>query len=380
MRSSSRWIGCSLPGSSSIRSQKIRLLAEDPFRYRRELLVLSDQIVGRGCTGLLLDVEAEGNQGSVAETLVSGVVVLEQLSPEYGGDRRRLRVRKLRASRCIGGYHDLAIGEGGVQIYPRLVASDYRAQHASSEVRSGVKELDALLGGGLDRGTSTVLIGPAGTGKSTIAAQFITQAASRGEKGVFFCFDESPTNLLVRTKGIGIPLQKYVDAGAVHLIAVDPAEFSPGEIAHRVRAHVEDGDQLVVIDSMNGYINAMPEERFLAAHLHELLAYLAEKGVATLLTLAQYGFVGGSESPINLSYIADTVLLFRFFEAAGEVKQALSVVKKRTGPHERFICELKFGAEGVHLGEPLRNYQGVLSGSPQTVDAGLLRGEREPSK
>jgi circadian clock protein KaiC len=359
---------------------EIRLLAEDPFRYRRELLVLSDQIAGRRCTGLLLDVEAEGNQGAVAETLVSGVVVLEQLSPEYGGDRRRLRVRKLRASRSIGGYHDLAIGKGGVQIFPRLVASDYRAQHASSEVRSGVKELDALLGGGLDRGTSTVLIGPAGTGKSTIAAQFITQAASRGEKSAFFCFDESPTTLLIRTKGMGIPLQKYVDAGTVHLIAVNPAEFSPGELAHRVRAHVEDGDRLVVIDSMNGYISAMPEERFLAAHLHELLAYLAEKGVATLLTIAQYGFVGAPESPINLSYIADTVLLFRFFEAAGEVKQALSVVKKRTGAHERSIRELKFGAEGVQLGEPLRNYQGVLSGTPQALDAGLLRGEREPSK
>ncbi len=359
---------------------EIRLLADDPFRYRRELLVLSDQISARGCTGLLLDVESEGNQAAVAETLVSGVVVLDQLSPEYGGDRRRLRVRKLRASRSIGGYHDLVIGERGVQVFPRLVASEHRAQHASSEVSSGVKELDTLLGGGLDRGTSTVLLGPAGTGKSTIAAVFVAQAASRGEKSVLFCFDESPTNLLIRTKGLGIPLQKYVDAGTVMLVPVDPAEFSPGELASRVRAHVDGGDRLVVIDSMNGYISAMPEERFLAAHLHELLAYLAEKGVATILTLAQHGFFGGDETPINISYIADTVLLFRYFEAMGEVKQALSVVKKRTGPHERTIRELKFGPEGVHLGEPLRNYQGVLSGVPLLLEPGLLRGQHEPSE
>jgi len=359
---------------------EIRLLADDLFRYRRELLALSDQIIGRRCTGLLLDVEAEGNQGTVAETLVSGVVVLDQLSPDYGGDRRRLRVRKLRASRSVGGYHDLAIGKGGVQVFPRLVASDHRAEHASSEVCSGVKELDALLGGGLDRGTSTVLLGPAGTGKSTIAAQFVTQAASRGERSVVFCFDENPTNLLIRTAKLGIALQKYVDAGVVQLVTVDPAEFSPGELAHRVKVHVDGGDRLVVIDSMNGYLSAMPEERFLAAHLHELLAYLAQKGVATLLTLAQHGFFGANESPINISYIADTVLLFRYFETAGEVKQALSVVKKRTGPHERTIRELKFGPEGVRLGEPLRNYQGLLSGTLQILDPGLLRGEREPSK
>lgn len=359
---------------------EIRLLADDSFRYRRELLAMSDQISARRCTGLLLDVESEGEQGAVAETLVSGVVVLDQLSPEYGGDRRRLRVRKLRASRSIGGYHDFVIGDGGVRVFPRLVASDHRAKHASSEVLSGVKALDALLGGGLDRGTSTVLLGPAGTGKSTIAAQFVTQAASRGEKGVLFSFDENPTNLLIRMKKLGIPLEKYLDAGTVESVVVDPAELSPGELAFRVRGHVDAGARLVVIDSMNGYISAMPEERFLAAHLHELLAYLAENGVTTILTLAQHGFFGGEESPINISYIADTVLLFRYFEAAGEVKQAISVVKKRTGAHERTIRELKFGPQGVHLGEPLRNYQGVLSGVPLLLDPGLLRGEREPSK
>ncbi len=359
---------------------EIRLLAEDPFRYRRELLLLSDRISGRGCTGLLIDVEAEGNQGVVAETLVSGVFIVEQLSPEYGGDRRRLRVRKLRASQSIGGYHDMVISDKGVRLYPRLIAAAHRALHSSAEVQSGIAELDTLLGGGLDRGTSTVLIGPAGAGKSTIAAQFLACAAARGEKGVIFCFDESPTNLLIRATGLGIPLQKHVDSGIVHVVAVDPAELTPGELAHRVREHVEDGDRLVVIDSINGFLSAMPEERFLTAHLHELLAYLSEKGTATLLTLAQHGFFGVTEAPVNISFIADTVLLFRYFEAAGEVRQALSVVKKRTGQHERTIRELRLTSEGVKVGEPILNFQGVLSGTPEFISPGLLGGAHEPAE
>ena len=359
---------------------EIRLLAEDAFRYRREVLTLSDQITQRRCTGLLIDVEAEGNQGAVAETLVNGVIVLEQLSPEYGGDRRRLRVRKLRASASIGGYHDMVLTHGGVQIFPRLIAASHRAKHSSVEVKSGIEALDALLGGGIDRGTSTVLMGPAGSGKSTVAAQFVTQAAIRGERSVILCFDESPTNLQIRTKSLGIPLQTYVDEGVVQLVAVDPGEFSPGEIAYKLRSHVDDGDRIVVIDSLNGYLSAMPEEHFLTAHLRELLSFLSEKGVATIITLAQHGFFDLSEGPVNISYLADTVLLFRYFEAAGEVKQALSVIKKRTGPHERTIRELRFGANGVRVGEPLEGFEGVLTGHPQFVSGGLLRGEREPSK
>jgi len=357
---------------------EIRLLAEDPFRYRRELLALSDQIGSRRCTGWLIDVETGGDQGVVAETLVSGVVILEQLSPEYGGDRRRLRVRKLRASRSIGGYHDMAIGTQGVAVFPRLVAAAHRSLHAGGEVRSGIPELDMLLGGGLDRGTSTVLMGPTGTGKSTIAAQFATQAASRGEKAAIFLFDESPTNLLIRTTGLGIPLQTYVDSGLVDIAAIDPAELTPGELAHRVKTQVEDGKRLVVIDSLNGYLSAMPEERFLSAHLHELLAYLSEKGVASLVTLAQHGFFGETDSPINIRYLADTILLFRYFEVAGEVRQALSVAKKRTGQHERTIRELRLGPQGVRVGEPLLRFQGVLAGTPQFLDS--PRGDREPSK
>lgn len=349
---------------------EIRLLAEDAFRYRRELLALTDQIAARKCTGWFIDVDVGGNEGLVAETLASGVVVLEQLSPEYGGERRRLRVRKMRASRSIAGYHDMAISEGGVEVFPRLIAATHRALHSTAEVRSGLAELDTLLGGGIDRGTSTVLLGPAGTGKSTIASLFVATAALRGEKSVFLCFDESPTNLLIRTTGLGIPLQQHVEAGLVKLHPVDPGEFSPGELAHRMREQVEEGCRIVVIDSLNGYISAMPEERFLTAHLHELLAFLSEKGVATLVTLAQHGFFHVSDSPINISYVADTVMLFRYFEAAGEVRQALSVVKKRTGNHERTIRELQLQPGGVRLGAPLREVGGVLTGNPQFAGSG----------
>jgi circadian clock protein KaiC len=272
------------------------------------------------------------------------------------------------------------IGQAGVVIFPRLVARSHRALHSSAEVRSGIAELDALLGGGLDRGTSTLLMGPAGSGKSTIAAQFLAAAAVRGEKAAMFCFDESPTNLLIRATALGIPLQEHVDSGAIHLVTVDPAEFSPGELAYRIRGQVEDGSRTIVIDSLNGYLSSMPEERFLAAHIHELLAFLSEKGVTTLITLAQYGLFGPTEAPVNISYIADTVLLFRYFEAMGEVKQALSVVKKRTGHHERSIRELSLTSAGVKVGKPLLEFQGVLSGNPQFVSGTLLRGKREPSE
>lgn len=343
---------------------EIRLLASDPFRYRRELLALNDELLERGCTGWLIDVETQDVSNIVSETLVSGVIALEQLSPQYGGERRRLLVRKLRASAAVGGYHDFVIAPSGVKVFPRLVASTFRERHSSAAVVSGVSELDSLLGGGIDRGTSTVLIGPSGSGKSTVAAQFLAEAASRGEKGVIFCFDESPTNLLIRTTGLGIPLQRAVDAGTVVVVAVDPAERTPGELAHLIREHVEKGARIVVIDSLNGYLHAMPEERFLSAHLHELLAFLSEKSVATILTLSEHGFFDGSGTEINVSYVADTVVLLRYFEVQGAVHQAISVVKKRTGPHERSIRELRMGADGIKVGEPILVLEGVLSGTP----------------
>lgn len=344
---------------------EIRLLAEDPARYRRELLDLGDQIAACGCTACLIDVDAPLGEGAVAETLVSGVLQLEYLSPAYGGERRRLQVRKLRGSKSVGGYHDFVIGASGIEVYPRLVAAEYRGRHSSAAVSSGLPELDALLGGGLDSGTSTVLMGPAGTGKSTVASQFAASAAGRGERAALFCFDESPTNLLVRAGKLGIPLAGHVEAGRVHLLPIDPAEFTPGELSHRVRLQVAQGARVIVVDSINGYLNALPEERFLAAHLHELLAFLSEMGVATILTLAQHGFFGVADLPVNISYVADTVVLFRYFESAGEVRQAISVVKKRTGNHERAIRELRFGAGGLQVGQPLTSFRGILAGNPE---------------
>lgn len=357
---------------------EIRLLSDDASRYRREFLALSDQFSAYPCTGWLIDVETEGDERSVAETLVSGVVHLEHLSPAYGGERRRLRVHKLRGSRSIGGFHDFSIGDRGIEVYPRLVAAEYRASHSSAVAPSGMNELDALLGGGLDGGTSTALIGAAGTGKSTIAAQFVATAAARGDRGAILCFDESPTNLLIRTRALGIPLVEHVEANRVHLLPIDPAEFTPGELTHRIRIEVGEGARIVVLDSVNGYLNALPEERFLSAHLHELLAYLSEKGVVTILTLAQHGFFGVADTTVNISYVADTVVLFRFFETAGTVKQAISVVKKRTGSHERSIRELVFGAGGLRVGPPLTNVRGVLSGNPVYLKDGSAGGEGEP--
>lgn len=359
---------------------EIRLLTGDPYRYRRELLALSDHITACVGAGLLIDVEGTDPASQVAETLVAGVIQLEQLAPAYGGERRRLRVRKLRASRSIGGYHDFSIHNHGVEVHPRLVAATHRAAHSSAEVSSGIAELDTLLGGGIDRGTSTVLMGPAGSGKSTVALQFVTAAAERGEASVIFCFDESPTNLLVRARGLGIPIEGHVQSGRVRIDAIDPAELSPGELAHRAQKEVDRGVRVVVIDSLNGFLTAMLDDRFLGAHLHELLAYLSEKGVATILTIAQRGFISVDEAPVNVTYIADTVMLFRYFEAMGAVRQAISVVKKRTGAHERTIRELTLGPTGVRIGPPITEFQGVLTGDPVFVGSVEAGGEIVPAR
>lgn len=357
---------------------EIRLLAEEPTRYRRELLEMSDRIAACGGTALLIDVDSVTGDATVAETLVSGVLQLQYLSPAYGGERRRLQVTKLRASKTVGGFHDFVIGEAGIEVYPRLVAAAHRSLHSSAAVPSGIDELDALLGGGLDSGTSTVLMGPAGSGKSTVAAQFVTAVAARGGRAAMFCFDESPTNLLVRTEKLGIPLAEHVTSGRVLLLPIDPAESTPGQLSHRVRLEVEQGASVVVIDSVNGYLNALPEERFLAAHLHELLAYLSEKGVATILTLAEHGFLAVADSSMNISYVADTVVLFRYFDIGGEVRRALSVLKKRTGRHERSIREVRFTTRGLVVGEPLTGFSGVLSGHPVGLRDTSPEGGGEP--
>ena len=351
---------------------ELRLLAGDPLRYRRQLLALKQFFRGRRCTVLLLDDLTSSGRDLQVQSIAHGVVVLEQLLPEYGSDRRRLRVLKHRGRKFRGGYHDYVIDTGGLKVFPRLVAAEHRHDTQSERYSSGLVEMDKLLGGGLERGTSTLVVGAAGTGKSTLAAQFCAAAAERGQKAAFFTFDESKSTLLSRMTALGSAFEKQVDAGNIVVRQVDPAELTPGEFVHAIRTEVEsNGACIIVIDSLNGYLNAMPGERFLTIHLHELLMYLGERGVATLLLGAHQGLIGQAmQTPIDASYLADAVILMRYFEAKGEVRQAISVVTKRGGDHERTIREFSLQG-GIHLGPALRQFRGVLTGVPvQEGDAG----------
>ena len=345
---------------------ELRLLAGNPLRYRRQILALKQFFNGRKCTVLLLDDMTGATHDLQVQSIAHGVVRMEQLYPEYGAERRRLIVVKFRGRRFRGGFHDCAIKTGGIEVYPRLVASEHRAQPLVEKLASGIGEMDALLGGGLERGTSTLIVGAAGTGKSTLAAQFVASAAGRGQRAAMFIFDENIHTLFSRTAGLGIELQKHVDDGQVKLRQVDPAELSPGELAHEIRRTVErDRISVLVIDSLNGFLNAMPEERFLIIQLHEMLAYLGQAGVATILVGAHQGLIGGPMiSPVDASYLADAVILMRYFETKGEVRQAISVVKKRGGTHERSIREFRLESGGIKVGQPLKDFRGVLTGVP----------------
>jgi circadian clock protein KaiC len=299
------------------------------------------------------------------QSIAHGVVLLEQLQPEYGSQRRRLRVLKYRGVQFRGGYHDYAIQKGGLEVFPRLVAAEYRQSSDRARLASGLAALDDLIGGGIEEGTSTLIVGAAGTGKSTLAALFAKTAAARGEQAAMFLFDESPQTLLTRCRALQIDLAPFVASGRVSIQQVDPAELTPGEFVHAIRVAVERGANIVVIDSLNGYLNAMPEERFLIIQLHELLMYLGQHGVATILISAHQGLIGATmHAPVDASYLADAVLLLRYFEVKGEVRQALSVMKKRGGPHERTIREFRFGSDGIHVGGVLRDFRGVLTGVP----------------
>jgi circadian clock protein KaiC len=349
---------------------ELRLLAQSSLRYRRQILALKQFFTGKACTVLLLDDGTSEGPDLQLQSIAHGVITLEQLSPDYGAERRRIRVLKLRGSAYRGGYHDFIINEHGVVAFPRLVSAEHRETFARTSIASGVAGLDALLGGGPDRGTSTLLLGPAGAGKSTVAVQYAVAAAKRGEHAVLFAFDESLVTLEARTAGLGIDFKAGMEAGTVRLEQVDPAELSPGEFVHRVRESVErDGAKIVVIDSLNGYLNAMPEERFLTAQMHELLSYLGGRGVTTILVVAQHGLLGTTmQTPVDTSYLADSVVLFRYFEDGGHVKKAISVIKKRGGPHEDSIRELQFSANGISVSEPLTRYRGILSGIPLPID------------
>jgi len=345
---------------------EMRLLARDPLRYRRQILGLKQYFSGRQCTVVLLDDRTSTLGDLQVQSIAHGVLELEHMALEYGAERRRLRVVKLRGSRYRGGYHDFNIETSGIAVYPRLIAAEHRVEFTREAVTSGVREMDALLGGGLDRGTSTLILGPAGSGKSSIAAQFVAAAAERGEHAASFLFDEGRDTYLSRAAGLGKDMREQVEAGQLSVQQVDPAELSPGEFAHRVRSSVvHDGARIVVIDSLNGYLQSMPDERFLTVQMHELLTYLNQQGVVTILVMAQHGFMGSNmNSPVDVSYLADAVLMLRFFEAAGAVRRAISVVKKRTGFHENTIREMRLSSEGVTVGDPLSDFQGVLTGIP----------------
>jgi circadian clock protein KaiC len=355
---------------------EIRLLAQSSLRYRRQILALKHHFAGSGCTVLLLDDGTSEAGDTQLQSLAHGVVELEQTAPLYGAERRRLRVIKLRGVKYRGGYHDYKITTGALVVYPRLIASEHRSEVTREDASSGIAGLDTMLGGGLPRGGSALIMGPPGTGKSVISTQFVMAAAARGEKSAIFAFDEASSTILARAAGLGVALRERIDAGFVHLQQVDPAEMTPGEFAHEVRATVEDGARIVVIDSLNGYLNAMPDENFLVAQLHELLAFLAQRGVTTLLVTAQHGLMGATmNAPVDVSYLADSVVLLRYFEAAGRVCNAISIMKKRTGSHERSIRPFEITVDGVCVGEPLTHMRGVFTGVPTIMDTRQSPGE-----
>lgn len=354
---------------------EIRLLAQSSLRYRRQILSLKHYFSHNSATVLMLDDLTAEAMDKTVHSVAHAVIRVEELSPDYGAERRRMRVIKYRGRRYRGGYHDFIIDTGGVRVFPRLVSAEHRSTFGRQTVASDNEPLNRLLGGGLERGSSNLILGPAGTGKSIITLSFIKSAIARGEKAAMFVFDEELGLLFERARGLGIDLQEMVDSQRLVIEQIDAAELTPGEFSERVRVCVEQqGSLTVVIDSLNGYQAAMPEEQALVLHMHELLQYLNRQGVSTFLTVAQHGLVGDMKAPVDVTYLADTVILLRYFEALGRVRRAISVVKKRTGTHEDTIREFTIGADGITLGEPLVGFQGVLRGVPSLVGdtSGLL--------
>ncbi|MCE0460632.1 ATPase domain-containing protein [Pseudomonas uvaldensis] len=349
---------------------EIRLLAQSSLRYRRQILAIKHYFVRYDATVLLLDDLTTESLDKTVHSVAHGVIRLEELTPTYGAERRRIRVVKYRGQKYRGGYHDFTIMTDGVHVFPRLVAAEHRGQYNRHQHSSGIAQMDALLGGGIETGSSTLILGPAGTGKSLIALIFAAAAVNRGEHAALFIFDEELGLLYERMKNIGIDLQALQDTGRLLIDQVDAAELSPGEFSHRVRRCVDDGNiKTVVIDSINGYQAAMPEENALVLHMHELLLYLNRKGAATFMTVAQHGLVGDMQAPVDITYLADTVILLRYFEALGKVRRAISIIKKRTGSHESTIREYRIGNQGMTIGEPLEAFQGVLRGVPTYMGA-----------
>jgi circadian clock protein KaiC len=345
---------------------ELRLLAQGSLRYRRQILALKQFFVGRECTVLLLDDRTAEGPDLQLQSIAHGVLSLESRAPAYGRATRRMQVVKLRGSDFRSGFQDFSIGRGGVEVFPRLAAAEHRPDFEPERVPSGVASLDTLLGGGIDRGTATLLIGPPGSGKSTVALQYATAAAKRGDHACLFAFEETRAIVLARSAALGMPIDEGSGPGQIVVRQIDPAEVSPGEFASLVRKSVErDGARVVIIDSLNGYLNSMPEVDFLTVQLHEVLSYLNNQGVATFLVAAQSGIMGlAMRSPIDASYLADAVVMLRMYEHDGKVKKAISVLKKRSGSHEESIRQIWFDASGIHLSDPLVHLRGVLTGVP----------------
>jgi circadian clock protein KaiC len=331
---------------------------------------LKQFFAGRQCTVLLLDDMTATLHDLQVQSIAHAVIRLEQLNSDYGASRRRLIVSKYRGKAYRGGFHDYKIARGGLLVFPRLVAAEHVPPLTQTRIPSGLPTMDELLGGGIEKGTSTLFLGAPGTGKSTLAVQFALSAARRGERSAMFIFDESISTLRTRCAGLGMELGPYLDDGTITVRQVDPAELSPGELVQEIREAVgRQQAKVIVIDSLNGYLNAMPDERFLIVQLHELLTFLGQAGVATLLIGAQHGLIGMQmQTPVDASYLADAVVLLRYFEAEGEVRQAISVLKKRGGAHERTIRDFSMGPDGIRVGAPLRNFRGILSGIPVPLD------------
>ena len=344
---------------------ELRLLSQTPLRYRRQILAFKQYFAGRNCTTLLLDDSTHDAADAHVLSLAHGVIALEQLAPEYGGERRRLNVRKVRGSKYRGGNHDFVIEKGGLVVFPRLVAAEHHRHFSYENVPCGVAGIDKMLCGGLARGTSTLFAGPPGTGKSTLALKFALAAAMRGEKVAMFTFDESLGILTARAAGLNFGLDQLIADGTVAVTQIDPSELSPGELAARVQKAVEhDNVRVVFLDSLNGYLQSMGDERYLSLQLHELLTYLNQQGIVTMMVVTPHGLLGHMQAPIDVTYLADTVITFRFFEALGAVHKAIAVIKKRTGDHERTIRELHIEPGGIGVGPPLTEFRGVLTGTP----------------
>jgi circadian clock protein KaiC len=350
---------------------EIRLLAQSSLRYRRQVLALKHYFARNGATVVMLDDLTSETHDKTVHSVAHGVIRLEELAPDYGSDRRRLRVIKYRGQIYRGGFHDMIIETGGVTVFPRLVSAEHRSEFSRDPLPSNSPELNALLGGGIERGSSTLVLGPAGTGKSLLTLSFALQAIERGESAAIFIFDEELGLLFERAKGLGLDLAPLRESGKLIVEQVDAAELAPGEFAQRVRTCVQEHNaRTVVIDSLNGYQAAMPEEKQLILHMHELLQFLNRQGANTFLTVAQHGLVGDMKAPVDVTYLADTVILLRYFEAMGRVRRAISVIKKRTSAHEDTIREYRIGRGGITVGPTLTKFQGVLRGVPEMIGTG----------